>query len=133
MYPIACECGVDAFFYWDMTYAEISETIKAFQKRQEVDLQFKAVISYHQANLISHLVGISLGSKQQQKEIQEAFPGIFPDLEKQAKAQLVKQQNWQLMKARIDAYAAEKRKRGESHGNDARGTANTDNDGNVRA
>lgn len=116
---------MDAFFYWDMTYAEISETIKAFQKRQEVNLQFQAVISYHQANLISHLVGISLGSKQQQKEIQEAFPGIFPDLEKQVKAKLVKQQKWQLMKARIDAYAAEKRKRGESRGNDARGTADS--------
>lgn len=119
---------MDAVFYWDMSYGEILAAIKAFQKRQTADLQYQAIISYRQANLISHLVAISLGSKQQEKEIQEAFPGIFPELEKQAQAQLIKQQNWQLMKARIDAYAAEKRKRGESRGNDARRTANTDND-----
>jgi len=131
MYPIACECGVDAFFYWDMTYAEISESIKSFQKRQEVDLQFNAVISYHQANLLSHLIGIQFGSKQAQKELYEAYPGIFPKQEKQAEQQRIKQQKWQVMKARIDAYAAEKRKRGESRGNDARRTASTDNGGNI--
>lgn len=110
-----------------MSYAEIYASIKAYQKRKEADLQERAVISYHQANLITHLVGISFGSKQESKELHEAFPGFFPQLEKQAELQRVKQQNWQVMKARIDAYAAEKRKRGESRGNDARRTADTDN------
>lgn len=116
---------MDAVFYWDMTYKEILASISGFIKRQEIDLKYMSIVSYHQANLISHLVGISMGSKQQQKEIYEAFPGIFPELEKQVQEQLVKQQNWQLMKARIEAYAAEKRKRGESRGNDARGTADS--------
>ncbi|GGA31700.1 hypothetical protein [Psychrobacillus lasiicapitis] len=118
---------MDAVSFWDMTYAEIYTSIKAYQKRKETDLQTQAVISYHQANLLSHLIGIQFGSKQAQKELHEAFPGIFPKLEKQAEQQRIKQQKWQVMKARIDAYAAEKRKRGESRGNDARRTANTDN------
>ncbi|MEC1177615.1 hypothetical protein P9B03_03890 [Metasolibacillus meyeri] len=110
---------MDAVFYWDMTYAEILAAIKGNAKRQETKLQYESVIAYHQANLISHLVGITLGSKQPLKEIHEAFPGIFPELEKRAEQQKVKQQNWELMKARIEAYAAEKKKRGGgSYGND---------------
>ncbi|ATP40697.1 hypothetical protein CSE16_11915 [Solibacillus sp. R5-41] len=109
---------MDAVFYWDMTYKEILAAIKGKSKRQEAELQYQSIIAYHQANLISHLVGISLGSKQNPQALHEAFPGVFPELEKQAQLQLVKQQNWQIMKARIDAYAAEKRKRGEKNGDD---------------
>lgn len=109
---------MDAVFYWDMTYREILAAIKGRAKRQEVELQYQSVIAYHQANLIQHLIGISLGSKQSPQELHEAFPGIFPELEKRAQQQLVKQQNWQVMKARIDAYAAEKRKRGRLNGDD---------------
>ncbi|GEM_PF-2934400 len=115
---------MDAVFYWDMTYKEIFAAIKGFSKRQEIELQTKSIIAYHQANLISHLVGISLGSKQAPKEIHEAFPAIFPELEQKAQLQQVRQQNWQLMKARIEAYAFEKRKRGEDRGNDVRRTSN---------
>ncbi|GLC88704.1 hypothetical protein [Lysinibacillus piscis] len=110
---------MDAVFYWDMTYAEILAVIKGHVKRQEVELQYQSIVAYHQANLISHLVGIALGSKQQPKEIHEAFPSIFPELEKRAEQQKIKQQNWELMKARIETYAAEKRKRGGlQHGDD---------------
>lgn len=133
MYPIACQCGVDAFFYWDMTYAEISTAINAFQEKRKDQLQMDSIIAYHQANQIAHLVSIALGSKQPQKEIYEAFPKIFPELEKQAEVQKIKQQNWQIMKARVEAYAAnmkERRKRGEQHGNDARRTSNPNYDGN---
>lgn len=118
LYPIAIQSGVDAVFYWEMTYAEILAAIKGSAKRQEVELQHQSIIAYHQANLISHLVSISLGSKQSHPELHEAFPGIFPELEKRAEMQKVKQQNWQIMKARIDAYAAEKRKRGGLNGDD---------------
>lgn len=118
LYPIAVEGGVDAVFYWDMTYAEILAAIKGSAKRRETELQYQSIIAYHQSHLISHLVGISLGSKQSPQALHEAFPGIFPDLEKRAKVQQVKQQNWELMKARIEAYAAEKRKRGGLNGDD---------------
>lgn len=102
--------------YWDMTYKEISTTIKAYSKRAESDMRISAIISYHQARLISHHVGIIVGSKETPKAIYEAFPGMFPHLEKEAaiKAAIenTKQQDWKLMKDRIDAYAAERRKRG---------------------
>ena len=122
---------MDAVFYWDMTYKEILATVKGHAKKQEVKLQSESIIAYRQAHLIAHLVGASLGGKQSSLAIHECFPGIFPELEKQAEAQQARQQNWQVMKARIDAYAAEKRKRGEMNGNDNRRTTDTDNVGNV--
>ncbi|MEG0473326.1 MAG: hypothetical protein RR588_13415 [Solibacillus sp.] len=109
---------MDAVFYWDMTYKEILAAINGSVKRQKAELQFQSIVAYHQANFISHLVGISLGSKQSPQELHEAFPGIFPEQEKRAQQQLVKQQNWELMKARVEAYAAEKRKRGKANGDD---------------
>ncbi|MEK4628112.1 hypothetical protein MKZ17_07885 [Solibacillus sp. FSL R7-0682] len=109
---------MDAVFYWDMTYKEITTSIVGYSKRQEANMRIESVISYHQANLISHLVGMIAGSKQAPKALHEAYPGIFPDLEEKA-AQQVKQQPWQVSKARIEAYAAELRKRGEKHGNNA--------------
>lgn len=90
-----------------MTYREIMAAIEGAQQRLRARMQESALISYRQANLIASLVGITLGSKQKAPSLQEAFPGIFPELEQQPR-----QQNWQLMKARIDAYAAERRKRG---------------------
>lgn len=95
-----------------MTFKEISAAINAYSKRTETDMRISAIVAYHQARLISHQVGIILGSKAQPQEIFEAFPSFFPHLEKQATLRNQKQQDWRVMKARIDAYAAEKRKRG---------------------
>lgn len=119
-----------------MTYVEISTAIRTYQEKQRSQLQMESIIAFHQANQIAHLVGIALGSKQAQKEIYEAYPGIFPDLEKQAELQKAKQQNWQIMKARVEAYAVyakEKRKRGEQNGDDTGRTSNSDHDGDSRA
>lgn len=113
---------MDAVFYWDMTYAEILAAITGYNKRQEAEMRIQSIIAYRQADQIASLVGIMIGSKQEPPSIQDAFPGIFPELEKKAeeqKHQQSKQQSWQVMKARVEAYAAsaaEKRKRGERRG-----------------
>jgi hypothetical protein len=119
---------VDAALFWDMTYAEIVASINGFNNRQKSELQLNALISYRQAGLISALVGIAFGSKQQYPTITDAFPGIFPELEKAPQ----QQQNWQVMKARVEEYAAAKRdeakrKRGENDGNNAGGAAGPNN------
>lgn len=99
---------MDAVFYWDMTYAEIIATIEAYNKRKQADLKEKAVFAYKQANLIAAFVGASFSSNASPPSIHEAFPDLFeaPKLQFQ-------QQPWQIMKERIEAYAAAKRKRGE--------------------
>ncbi|MBE1554809.1 hypothetical protein [Sporosarcina limicola] len=114
---------MDAVSFWDMTYAEISAAIEGFNKRQMHDMRAQAVVAFRQADLLATLISKVFGGKQAAPAIQEAFPGIFPELERQAE----KQQNWQLMKARIEAYAAEKRKRGEARGNNAGRTTDSDN------
>lgn len=84
-------------------------------------MRVQAMIAYRQADQIASLVGIMLGNKQTPPAIQEAYPGIFPEFEKKAEEERLQQQQWQIMKARIEEYAArvaEKRKRGERHGND---------------
>lgn len=122
---------MDAVFYWDMTYGEINAAINAYSKNREVELREKAVIAYHQANQIGHIVGIMVGSKQSEKAIFEAYPGFFPDLEQKSILEQAKtesqQQHWQIMKERIEAYAAEKRKRGEKNSDDTGRTTNIDN------
>lgn len=131
---------MDAVQYWDMTFKEIKASIDGYSKRSETDMRINAIIAYQQALLISHQVGIIVGSKEKPKEIYQAFPGIFPHLEQQAEQQAAiqhkKQQDWRIMKERIEAHAAqatEKRKQrevNENSGNNDRAVTNTDNDGN---
>ncbi|WP_438312216.1 hypothetical protein [Sporosarcina sp. FA9] len=114
-----------------MTYAEISATMTAYSKQQEVDMRIQSIIAYRQADQIASLVGIMMGNKQAPMAIHEAYPGIFPELEQKAEQENMQQQKWQIMKSRIEAYAAEKRKRGERLGNHAGRTPDTDNVGNI--
>ncbi|WP_127539391.1 hypothetical protein [Paenibacillus illinoisensis] len=113
---------MDPIQYWDMTYQEITVSIEAYTARRKADLQLEAVLSYRQAQLIGKLVSRALGDKQKPPELQEAFPGIFPE-------ELFDQrQDWRLMKERVAAYGARHRKRGEKkHGHDGRGTTSIDN------
>ncbi len=93
--------------YWDMTYGEILTEIRGSEARRRANLQEQALIAYRQSELTSTLVSIILGGRQKVPSITEAFPGIFPEQEQ------TRQQNWQLMKARIEQFAAARRKRGE--------------------
>lgn len=121
---------MDAVFYWEMTYGEITAAINAYSKQQEASMRIQSMIAYHQANQISVLVGRLVGSKNDAPAIYEAYPGIFPEMERKAELDKAQQQHWQIMKSRIEAYAAnaaEKRKRGERLGNHAGRTPDTDN------
>lgn len=121
-----------------MTYAEILAAINAYVKRQETqrdtEMRIQSTIAYHQANQISVLVGRLVGNKNEVPTIDEAYPRIFPEMERKAELDKAQQQHWQIMKSRIEAYAAnaaEKRKRGERLGNHVGRTPDTDNVGNV--
>lgn len=106
LYPRAVEFGVDARLFWEMTYLEILTAMQGGQARRQADLQERALIAFRQCELTATLMGIMLGSKQKAPSLTEAFPGIFPE-------QPLRQQNWQLIKARMQEQMAARRKRGE--------------------
>lgn len=103
-----------------MTLKEIVAAIEGYQKQKRTEWQYQALIAYQQANLTASFVAKVFGGTHKPPALHEAFPGLFPELERP------RQQNWQIMKARIEAYAAERRKRGEMHGHDAGRAANSD-------
>lgn len=101
-----------------MTYREIVAAIKGYEVRTkakfEADMQLQAMIAYRQADLIASHMARIWGGKHKPPTMQEAFPGIFPEEQN-------KQQDWRVMKARLEAYAdAWRRKRGAKKGDTGR-------------
>ncbi|MFD2334689.1 hypothetical protein ACFSR7_36055 [Cohnella sp. GCM10020058] len=108
-----------------MTFFEIEAAIRAYEARLKAEMQKEAMIAYRHADLIAALVARVLGNKNKAPTIQEAFPGIFPEVKQ-------KQQDWRLMQERLDEYRQAKRRwreRGGKH--DAGGTADSHNGGDV--
>lgn len=97
---------MDARLFWEMTYREILTAVQGNQARRQAHLQEQALIAFRQSELTAALTGILLGSRQKAPSLVEAFPGIFPE-------QPLRQENWQLIKARMQARMAARRKRGE--------------------
>lgn len=126
------EIGIDRNDYWDMTPWELERVIAAKQKQRKEEMQLRAVIAYQQAGLTAVLVSKSLGSKQKVPDIKKAFPGFFDDSEQtivpaEPGKKPFRQQDWRIMKARMEMYAAARRKWGEKkRGNNDRGTTSAD-------
>lgn len=92
-----------------MTYAEIKGSIDAHHNRKKEDLQLKAMFSYK----LGELIGIAMNDpKKYPANVKAAFEksGIFDE----EKDQYRKQQDWQIMKDRINKYSYLKKKRGET-------------------
>lgn len=87
--------------FWDMTYQEVLDDVIAYQENKLEDLRFKARLSYQNAELIAVGVGISMGSKAKFPKIYEVYPGLFD----KPKEEEPKQQNSEIMKARLMQYA----------------------------
>ncbi len=100
---------MDAVFYWDMTYGEIIEAIEGNQRRTKLQMQIQANLVYQ----LGALVGVAFNEPDKYpSSVKEAFPKLFEDLIDDEP----KQQDWQIMKARIEEYnnAYLKQKRGET-------------------
>jgi hypothetical protein len=128
LYQPACEAGIDAAAYWDMTYGEIVAAIKAHASRHKVELQQAAYLAYQQAHVITAMMSRVLGGKKSPPTIHQAFPGLFPQAERP------QQQDWRLMKARMEVYADAKKKWGEKqHGHKTGGAAGPNHSQDSRA
>ncbi|WP_213590405.1 hypothetical protein [Paenibacillus woosongensis] len=115
-----------------MTPWELERVIEAKQQWQKEQMQTHAVIAYHQSGVIAALMAKVLGGKQKIPDLRAAFPGIFDDSEQlstptEPGKKPYKQQDYRIMKARLEQYAAARKKWGEKkRGNYHRGTANSD-------
>ncbi len=88
--------------FWNATYGEIVDIIKANNKRQKQDLQKQASLDYQLANLIGISASRMLDSKTEMPPLEKAYPSLFEQKEEESKP---KQQDYQLMKARLMQYA----------------------------
>lgn len=104
---MAVEHGADAVFYWQMTYGEIITAIEGYQRRFKAEAQLQAGLIYR----LGSLVGIAVNdSKKYPRTVSKAFPGLFDGMDDGQP----KQQDWRVMKERMNAYNEYlRRKRGE--------------------
>lgn len=104
---------MDAAFYWDMTYKEILTAIQAKQRHQEREMRLQAQMIH----TLGSLVAVGVNSPKKYPKLEDSFPHLFKQqiVEKSDNSHQpqVVQQNWEIMKARVEAYAAERQKRGE--------------------
>ena len=81
MLPIALQCGINTFQFWEMTYGEISVTVDAHRETSRLRVREVAGFNHSLANLIGLSVARLMDKKSKYPTLKEAFPGMFDDLE----------------------------------------------------
>lgn len=91
-----------------MTYKETIDVINARQRRYKEELQSQAVLTYKLADFIASSVGRLFEKRNNYPNLNEVFPGLFNDIEEKPK-----QQDWRIIKERINAIAAARKRGGK--------------------
>lgn len=87
-----------------MTIAEVDRAIKSRIRVSKIEAQEKASYDYILANLITRGVSIVLGSKESYPTVNEAYPGIFDDIQRQQEKK-VKEHKMKLSALRFKQFA----------------------------
>lgn len=98
-----------------MTYLEITTAIKAYNNKQKYEMQKKASMDYVLADLIGSSLSRLFSKDAKYPQIHDVYPHLFKEEKQKQEKQPQQQQHWQIMKERINAYASQKRKRGEKN------------------
>jgi hypothetical protein len=88
-----------------MTHGEILTAIMGYRRREQAQLQAQSLVAYRQAHLLGQIIGNMFDSNCPVPSMTEAFPGVFSELE-QEEQRGIQQQDWRLMKARIEEFRA---------------------------
>lgn len=112
--PIALECGISHWDYWDLTYGEISQLIKVHNKKEKQRLQEQAAFNYSLANLIGLSVARLMDKNAKYPPIEEAYPNLFDP--EQLKP---KKQDWRVAAERLRKYAEAHNKKRGANSNDS--------------
>ena len=96
--------GLKEIEFWDMTIAEIGRHIEAYQKIKKMKEREKASYDYILSTLIVKGFSISMGSKEAYPSINEAYYGLFDDVEK-ANEEKIQQRKDELSVLRFKQFA----------------------------
>lgn len=109
--PYALQAGIDPERFWDLSYADVCAQLEAYNAKNKMLQQQRAIMDYALARLIAG--GFHAPSKMP-NTVQHAYPQLFPK-------EPVKAGSWQEIKANMSAIAEIKnrkqRKEGANHDN----------------
>lgn len=89
--------------FWDMSIKEVNDVIESYNDSYKVEMQFKAMCAYNTARLVTEGISVCFGNGKF-PQLHEAFPSLF-------EAPKLVQQDPEIMKARLMAYAEEWKKK----------------------
>lgn len=89
----ALDSGVRELDFWDMTPGEVVRAIESRNRQKLVETQEKASYDYIQAQLIVKGISIVLGDKSAFPQIQEAYPGIFDNIQEEQEEKIQQKKN----------------------------------------
>lgn len=101
MLPIALQCNINTFDFWNMTYGEINDTINANRETNRLRVREVASFNHSLGNLIGLSVARLMDKKTKYPTLKEAFSDIFSDLEDNKP----NVENEEVTKARLLKYA----------------------------
>ena len=96
--------GISEFEFWEMTPAEIERHMKSRNRVRKIEAQQRATFDYVLASLISRGTAIIMGSKETFPKLEEAYPDLFDDLQKEREEKIV-QQKMELSALRFKQFA----------------------------
>ena len=88
---------MSVFDFWEMTFGEVIDTIEAYNNNKLEEMKYSAMMAYQTGRLVAIGVGNAFGGGEF-PQIHDIFPGLFDKPE-------LKQQDGELMKARLMSYA----------------------------
>ena len=93
------------FEFWDYTLIEVYDLIKAYNERKEEELKINALYTYKSVQLNASAIASLFDKKNKFPAIHEVYPEFF-------KEEKPKQQDAEVMKARLLAYSEAWKKKG---------------------
>ncbi|WP_225589890.1 hypothetical protein [Enterococcus faecalis] len=103
MYPKAVEAGIAAERFWGLSYEELIIQVRANAKIHQRELEEQAMLTYKQAQLNAY----GMNEPKKMPKFQQIFPfvQVSSEIDGQEETSIVKQQDWRVMKARMQEQA----------------------------
>ena len=87
----ALDFGLKEFEFWEMTPAEIKRHIDSRNRMMKFEAKQRATFDYILANLINKGTAIVMGAKESFPTIEQAYPDLFSDLQKEREEKIAQQ------------------------------------------
>lgn len=104
MVPDALLAGLTFETYWDLTYGEILDVFRAYNKKQEEELKLRLTVAHAEADLVGSSVARLMDKNSKYPTLFDAFPEVFKE-EKKAYDAAMEEKRWKLQMARLMEYS----------------------------